>query len=58
MQNDEIKKNKIIKNWEKKQVNSTDLPLVTWDRDKKIRLPREWPSKKIEVKSTEWENTS
>jgi len=53
-----LKKIKSSKIEEKKRVNSTDLPLVTWDWNKKIRLPKEWPSKKIEVKSTEWENAS
>jgi hypothetical protein len=43
-----LKKNKAMKKWGKKidstQVNSTNLSIATWDRDKKKRLSKEEPS--------------
>jgi hypothetical protein len=52
MSNDETKKlKKILKRkLEPTWVNSTNSPLVIWDRDKKIGFSKEWPSKKTNIK--------
>jgi hypothetical protein len=49
-----LKKNKVMKKWGKKidstQVNSTNLSIAIWDRDKKKDFQKKNLVKKIEVK--------